>query len=48
MCVENSHRHENSKDNETTLGICNILDKGEKGEDRVLDFRSENGQFIGS
>ena len=45
--MRNSHRHENSKNSEATLGIYNILDKGEKKGNKVLDFRSEKGRFMG-
>ena len=48
MHMWNSHKHENSKDSEATLGINDILDKEEKGGVVVIDFRSENGQFTGS
>ena len=32
MCVGNSHKHKNSKDSEVKLAVCDILDRGEKGE----------------
>lgn len=32
MCMGNSHKHETFKDTEATLGMCDILDKGEKAE----------------
>lgn len=41
--MENSHKHEKSKDSEA----FDILNKGNKWG-RILDFRSENGQFTGS
>lgn len=44
----NSYEYENSKDIGAKLNIYIILDKGEKGESGVLDFKSENGQFTGS
>lgn len=31
MCMGNSHKHANSKDNGVKLGIYAILDKGEGG-----------------
>ena len=31
MCMGNSHKHENSKDREAMLGICDISDEGERG-----------------
>ena len=40
--------HEHSKDSELTLGIYDILNKGEKGGMGALNIRSENRQFIGS
>lgn len=44
--MENLHKHENSKDSETTVGIYDIWGKREKvGENRVLGFRRENKQF---
>lgn len=30
MSIENSHKHENCKESEATLDVCDILDKGEK------------------
>lgn len=45
MHIGNSHKHENSKDSEVTLGIYGILDKGEKGGGQGIDFRSENVWF---
>lgn len=30
MYMGNSYRHENPKDSEAALGICDILDKGER------------------
>lgn len=42
MCMRNSHQPENSEDSEAKLGICDILDKGEKRGDGVFDFRNEN------
>lgn len=43
--MENSHIHEHCKDSEATVGIYGILNKADKGENRVLDFRTENGLF---
>lgn len=48
MHIGNSHTHENFKDNEATLDIYDILGKGERWGDRVLDFRSEKGQLTSS
>lgn len=46
MFMGNSHKHEDSKDRETTVGIFDILGKGEKvGENRVLGVRSEKKRF---
>lgn len=36
-----SHRHENSKDREATLGGEDTVDRGEKRGKGVFDFRSE-------
>ena len=41
----NSHKHKKSKDTETKLGIYDILDKGEKGVDGILNSKSKNGLF---
>lgn len=46
MHMGNSWKHENSKDSEIKLGICDILEKGKKGADGILDFRSENGPIF--
>ena len=46
MCLGDSYKHENSKDNEAKLGMYVLSDKEEKGG-TVLDFKSENGQFAG-
>ena len=53
MCMGDSHKHKKSKDNETTLGIYDILDEGEKvGEDLggggVSNFTSETKEFPGN
>lgn len=40
----NSHKHENSKNSEATLGIYDIFGQRRKG-DGVLDFKTENGQL---
>ena len=44
MCLGDSYKHENSKDNEAKLGMYVLSDKEEKGG-TVLDFKSENGWF---
>ena len=44
MCLGDSYKHENSKDNEAQLGMYVLSDKEEKGG-TVLDFKSENGWF---
>lgn len=47
VCMENSNKHENSKDNEATLGIYDVWTKEKRGEG-VLDFTSENRWSTGS
>lgn len=42
MRTGNSHKHINSKDSKAMLGICVLLNKGEKGGNRAFNFRSEN------
>ena len=44
----NLYSHENSEVSEATLGLQDILEKGENGENGVFSFRSENGQFTGN
>ena len=46
MRRRNSHKHENSKDSESAFGVDDILSKGEKEGNTVLDFRSENWEMI--
>lgn len=46
--MENSHKHENAKDSEATLGIDDVLDKEEKGRNGVLDLGSGSGLLTGS
>ena len=50
MCMGDSCKHENSKDNEVTLGLEDIspLVKGERRGNGVIDFRSENERFTSS
>ena len=40
----NSHKHENSKDSEATLGTYDIFGQRRK-EGWVLDFKTENGRL---
>lgn len=44
----NSHKYENSKYSEAKLELYDLLDKGEKGRNGVLDFKNENGPFTGN
>lgn len=41
MCMGNSHKYENSINSEVILGTYDILDKGEKGRNKILDFRND-------
>lgn len=49
MHAKNSHNHENYKNSEAKLDkrICH-LDKGEKENNEILDFKNENRQFASS
>lgn len=42
----NSRKHENSKDSEATLGLCDTLDKGERVGGGVSEVRMSDFQGI--
>lgn len=48
MSIENSHKHENCKESEATLDVCDILDKGEKWGlgSQISEIRIGNLQIV--